>query len=171
MKRNGLLLALFVIGLLALPGLQSNCLAAPSFESYVSGSSYVGVDSTGQFTLLGFTNSPESPDLVLSYSFTGAPGSFKTIPNNATTPVTYNNKGSNFNLYLDLTNTKTSTVYTLSQNSFAHSSGNGFAIWWNPSAFSTVVSATATPIPASALLLGSGLLGLIGFGVRRKQLA
>jgi len=73
-----------------------------------------------------------------------------------------------------------STAFTFPGSALLPQSGAGFltsnggGVWTltdNSFALKFTVTPTSTPEPSSLLMLGSGLLGLIGFGLRRKGIA
>lgn len=129
------------------------------------------------------------PQWSLNYSIDG--GAFKTlIPASPTTPgqtAAYEH-GLNDGFKLALTLTYGNSILTLGGDTDNNGKADAYVqygpnpssitIYWDTNHSGIIDSGDKTtsvgvvssvPIPPSALMLGSGLLGLIGFGVRRQR--
>ena len=188
MQKIGKLLSFLIIGTLMMLGGSRNCLAAYGFSN-LSGNQFTVTEPAGDYMTISISNFQLQNGLQLAYSTNG--GSSWTYLPDTTLPgaqisINSNQVALNFDLvqsngnggYNIVSSTPTFSSYFTNPDSSLNY--NGVSFQWDISGYPVDVSfssvapyknPSSVPVPAPALLLGSGLLGLVGLGVRRRAMA
>ena len=168
-------LFLFIGGLLVI-GATGSCRAASGFTQ-VDATTFSFVEPSSDAVTLNISNGRVFGDYTLDYTITSTG---PTITGSVSSGLAANiSVPDSFTISFALEGVTSAPLSSgVSAPNSIQVSWGGLIIappapiaFWAASASAVANVTSPVPIPAPALLLGSGLLGLIGFGARRRRLA
>jgi hypothetical protein len=175
MRKKGFSLALLILAALTLLGIPQNCMAEVTYS--FNGTELSVTDPGFNLSMEFNTNSVVGG--TISYNTGSGWIGVALTPSGPfySESTTISDLGPSFNLNLKYTLLNNTTLYLSTPEVYIPSGGSSAIITWSAggSYVGTTVSLTngvaqaPVPIPPSAALLGSGLLGLVGFGLRRQR--